>query len=181
MPGDQGSVRMSNHTEPREAALDRIIERVRHAGYLTGYAIARHGSEARDFDIVAVPWTEPARGTQALIDALLREGFVAEGPEGSDKPKLGPHGRESWVLHGVWATAGVQYIDLAIFPTRVESAYTEEKRQKEEALRVLARTRRFWEATTTPPESDEAQEIIDETNALLAGRTTPSSERSERP
>lgn len=41
-----------------EAVLDGIIEPVRRVARDAGYAVAVHGSLARDIDLVAIPWVE---------------------------------------------------------------------------------------------------------------------------
>lgn len=37
-----------------------------------GYAIGVHGSEKRDYDLIAAPWTDNAVGNAALVDHLCR-------------------------------------------------------------------------------------------------------------
>lgn len=57
-----------------------------------GYALAVHGSLARDLDLIAVPWTEDAADPQTVIDECMRKfAFtkVADGYRGETKP----HGR----------------------------------------------------------------------------------------
>jgi len=76
-----------------------------------GYALTVHGSLARDYDFVAVPWTENADEPSELADALLRAcgGFIAP-HEAKDVPIHKPHGRLCWPIH---LGAG-QYIDLSV-------------------------------------------------------------------
>jgi hypothetical protein len=89
------------------------------AGRDCGYAVAPHGSMARDFDLVAVPWTENATSAEALILRLLsvvgghiQDGWSPAADKSLDedgKPKwekhLGdvsgkkPHGRQVWSIH----------------------------------------------------------------------------------
>lgn len=78
-----------------------------------GYAIAVHGSLARDFDFVAVPWTEDACSAEELVEAVvqLTGGFVNEHDE-DPFPRRKPHGRLAWSIH----LGGGPYIDLSIMP-----------------------------------------------------------------
>lgn len=76
-----------------------------------GYALAKHGSEQRDYDLIAVPWTDEARDAKALIVVLAEaaEGVVTKGP--IEKP----HGRRSWVIQ----IGGGLYFDVSVMP-RIE-------------------------------------------------------------
>jgi hypothetical protein len=96
------------------------------AGREVGYAIAIHGSWARDLDVVAVPWTENAVNAERLIlhlmtavDGRLRNG--ASKPEGSEEwirkhgsePAVMPHGRRAWSIHV--GNEGL-YVDVSVMP-----------------------------------------------------------------
>lgn len=92
----------------------RLIEPIREAARAKGYAVAVHGSLARDVDLVAVPWTAKAVSAGALLRAVLRT-VKALDPDAylphvaADKR---PHGRASWSIHlteGTW-------IDLSVMP-----------------------------------------------------------------
>lgn len=60
-----------------------------------GWAIAMHGSYARDFDYIAVPWaSERATPAGALVKCIATEFTrIAEGPTWK------PHGRLGWAFH----------------------------------------------------------------------------------
>lgn len=76
-----------------------------------GYALAVHGSLARDLDIIACPWTEDAADPEVLVEALReRVGGVTD-----SKVTPRPHGRQGYVIH----LGGGPYIDLAVMPKRV--------------------------------------------------------------
>lgn len=78
-----------------------------------GYALALHGSMARDMDLIAVPWTEEAGEPEDLIAALQEYTICYLSP--ADKlPVLRPHGRKVWSLH--FETGGSDYIDLSVMP-----------------------------------------------------------------
>jgi hypothetical protein len=94
-----------------------------------GYALATHGSLARDIDLVAIPWTREASSSYELALSLIRTTEQAKGrliaygtDEGSvlqyPEPRK-PHGRVCWVIH---LDDGV-YIDLSIMPRRAETPH----------------------------------------------------------
>ncbi|HLY90838.1 MAG TPA: hypothetical protein VKQ27_17785 [Acetobacteraceae bacterium] len=97
-----------------QAALPTLIGAARHHGY----ALARHGSEARDLDLIAIPWTESASDADSLIEALCEATRQAtgwghwshRGHRGEREQK--PHGR---VAVMILATAEV-HIDLSVMP-----------------------------------------------------------------
>lgn len=74
-----------------------------------GYALTLHGSFARDFDFVAVPWTEDAKPASVLVEAVREAvGGHISNRDGDEKP----HGRRGWSIH---LGAG-PYIDLSVMP-----------------------------------------------------------------
>ena len=89
--------------------LDRIAWR-------HGYALALHGSMARDLDLVAIPWTDDADSPEKLIAAFGR--FIIKNAKVHYKfraitPTKNPHGRQSYVLP---IGFDGHYIDLSIMP-----------------------------------------------------------------
>jgi hypothetical protein len=91
--------------------LDRIAWR-------HGYALALHGSMARDLDVVAIPWTDDADSPEKLVNAFRR--FIISKAKINykkvDKPMLKPHGRLAYVLP---IGFDGHYIDLSVMP-RIE-------------------------------------------------------------
>ncbi len=118
---------MSNHFEARvdvptfrkaqrayiEAVLADLLPPLRLAAKGCGYAIAVHGSLARDIDLVAIPWTSSATSAKALVDRLC--GVIA-GICGRAHPSADwtakPHGRKALII----ITSGDAEIDLSIMP-----------------------------------------------------------------
>ena len=101
-----------------------FIARVREVAREHGYAIGVHGSQARDIDLVAVPWMVEAVSAQDLVDAIcealsLRERKVnlyadPAGPRIMPNPEPKPWGRLGWSLDGCpppW-----KYLDLSVAP-----------------------------------------------------------------
>ena len=80
-----------------------------------GYALAIHGSLNRDFDLVAVPWTEEAGDAEALVDAICADNqLIIAVRDQQDKP----HGRRCWTLKGI---AGMPHgwVDFSVMPRLV--------------------------------------------------------------
>lgn len=90
-----------------------------------GYALAVHGSVTRDFDLVAIPWTEDAVSATELMRAIAdRVGQAMGGWESSvngeitkplAEPTQKPHGRLSWAI----PTGNGSVIDLSVTPRKV--------------------------------------------------------------
>jgi hypothetical protein len=93
-----------------------------------GYALALHGSMTRDFDLIAIPWTEEASEPEPMIeeimgllgaclypDLLRRQGLTEEQisqivSRTKGCPESKPHGRKAWALH----LGNGCYIDLSV-------------------------------------------------------------------
>ncbi len=84
---------------------------VEHARAL-GYALAVHGTLARDLDLVAVPWVDGAAPAEDLVRSLAQQiawtqdnlGYLVQGPEKK------PHGRLAWTIPLV----GDAFVDLSV-------------------------------------------------------------------
>lgn len=101
-------------TNPRLPPIDTIRALAREVGY----ALAVHGTQQRDLDLVAVPWTPDAVPVQRLIDHLCQGLVFNDEPArvvGTREQK--PHGRlaVNIQLHG-W----FKLIDLSITPLYYE-------------------------------------------------------------
>lgn len=85
-----------------------ILPRLKDGAARLGYAIALHGSMARDLDLVAIPWSEGAAAAEDVV-ALAVEisgGYVL------GEPGAKPHGRRAWTI----ALGAGLFIDLSIVP-----------------------------------------------------------------
>jgi hypothetical protein len=90
-----------------------------------GYALARHGSEVRDFDLIAVPWTAEAVAPEELAERIRA---AVKGVFTHGSPAQRPHGRQSWAIHlpplssplrDALAASSAHfepYLDLSVFP-----------------------------------------------------------------
>ena len=74
-----------------------------------GYALAIHGSIQRDFDLVAIPWTESPSDHDVLIAAMCDKYVIRLVGE----PRLKSHGRIAYTLSVQWGECA---IDLSIMP-----------------------------------------------------------------
>lgn len=80
-----------------------------------GYAMTVHGSQARDCDLICIPWVERPRRPIFVVFAIMdRFGWRFTGG-----PTEKPHGRIAYTLHLQW---GDVYLDLQFMPAE---AYTE--------------------------------------------------------
>ncbi len=69
-----------------------------------GYALARHGSEVRDFDLIAAPWREDASPAETLAEAIRNAVHGAFTQSTEDATTAGcatqrPHGRQTWAIN----------------------------------------------------------------------------------
>lgn len=60
-----------------------------------GYALAVHGSLARDFDMIAVAWADKVSRPTAVLDAVMNQFAVTLSP---DSPTVRNHGRAAYTL-----------------------------------------------------------------------------------
>ena len=80
-----------------------------------GYALAVHGSLARDLDLVCIPWTESPADPWDVVMELTREFALMVADQG-EIPTQKPHGRMVYSLvlkhgHGI-------AVDLSFMPRR---------------------------------------------------------------
>lgn len=74
-----------------------------------GYALAVHGSVARDFDLIAVPWVARPHSHRTVIRAIMKK-YAVKFPT---KPKKMKHGR---IAYSVSLSYGDCYLDISFFP-----------------------------------------------------------------
>jgi len=108
------------NTDPELPALcldlyNRVIKDLIAVARSKGYALAVHGSLARDIDLVAIPWTNTATPALELVQAIIEScgGFL---PSDTVWPRKKPHGRLCWSIH--FETFSCPYIDLAVMPLK---------------------------------------------------------------
>ena len=77
-----------------------------------GYALALHGSLARDMDLIATPWTDTASDHKDLLTDICK----AVGAEGFDVGEPKPHGR---IGYSVSIGSG-GYLDISFVPRDVD-------------------------------------------------------------
>jgi hypothetical protein len=89
-----------------------------------GYALAIHGSVARDFDLIAAPWIEEASEPLTLIRAIKKATRTVTHHEGFDHlvkdcaPTKKPHGRISYSLHVTNSGMYGGYLDISVMPKK---------------------------------------------------------------
>lgn len=105
-------------------AYHELLDPLRKVAASYGYALAVHGSTARDIDLVAVPWADIAVDPLTLAEALRTEAARVHGRafnrdhrarptyQRLGSPGEKPHGRLVWTFH----LGGGPYIDLSVMP-----------------------------------------------------------------
>lgn len=81
-----------------------------------GYAVAVHGSQVRDLDLIAVPWIDDLAITPLHIAEIIADAIpgLLQGP-----PEKKPHGRLGWtIVPRVRWGFDSWYIDLSVMPRR---------------------------------------------------------------
>lgn len=106
------------------ALIDALLPELRMAARGSGYAIAIHGTLARDIDLVAIPWTNQADDPDFLVDRLLgviagHVGRAVRHGKWTEKP----HGRRAVTI--IHSHMGGE-IDLSVMP-RATSAVDEDE------------------------------------------------------
>jgi hypothetical protein len=82
-----------------------------------GYALAIHGSMTRDFDLIAVAWTEEATEPLELLKSICKYAGVDHGdmaPYTAVSEK--PHGRIAYVIPASFSRN--LYFDISIIPPK---------------------------------------------------------------
>ncbi len=100
--------------------LPALLDPIRMVARHHGYAIAVHGSLARDIDLVAIPWTDHAddadilaRSIRGAVAGVLGSAHLHADKDGSLNWTEKPHGRKALTL----IHAGfVGEIDLSVMP-----------------------------------------------------------------
>jgi hypothetical protein len=83
-----------------------------------GYALAIHGSLARDFDVVAIPWEETPAPPQVVIDAITSRFAIQQLGEPTQKR----HGR---LVYTVSIVFGQTALDFSFMPVVPGGSYDE--------------------------------------------------------
>lgn len=74
-----------------------------------GYALAIHGTLARDFDLICVPWVDLPSDPEAVVSALTSKYRFKQIGE----PSLKPHGR---LVYTLAFSFGECFMDLGFMP-----------------------------------------------------------------
>lgn len=101
------------------AAYIGLYDTLREIATSNGYALAIHGSLAKDMDLIAAPWTDEAIEPAKLVGLFVKrlglvwdEGITVLSPDNEICKGIKPHGRLAWnIMLGSSA-----YIDVSIMP-----------------------------------------------------------------
>ncbi len=106
----------AEETEARKEHADEVFGLFTDVANRFGYAIARHGSQVRDIDLVAVPWTDAAISATELALKLSSMLVLTMGNYNYDKP----HGRAAFAM---WDPDWPDHqIDLSVMPRVAEAS-----------------------------------------------------------
>tara|TARA_Y100001947_G_C10249325_1_gene265139 strand:+ start:309 stop:701 length:393 start_codon:yes stop_codon:yes gene_type:complete len=115
---DSGALRIATRAFV-DAFLGEVLDDMRLAARGCGYAIAVHGTRARDIDMIAVPWVDQADDAKILVERLcgvlagkLGRALSCLDDNWSDRP----HGRQAVTI--IMPGAMAPEIDLSIMPRR---------------------------------------------------------------
>lgn len=95
--------------------LELAIAPMRLVARQHGYALAVHGSLARDIDLVAVPWIESAKDPEALLENLRGAAMGIFGAARLTEWSEKPHGRRAQSIH-VHCDGHFFYFDVSVMP-----------------------------------------------------------------
>jgi len=112
---------MAKSVEQMQAFFRARLPAIRAAAMSCGYVIGVHGSERRDFDLIAVPWLDGASCADTLAHAVAHAacGLTRQGRYDWE---CKPLGRIATSIPICWAArwaddmAGVGHIDLSVMP-----------------------------------------------------------------
>jgi hypothetical protein len=76
-----------------------------------GYALAVHGSVARDFDVICIPWTEKPSDPNKVVEEIISKFDLWNADK--ENPCRKQHGRLAWTLT---IGHGCCMIDLSFMP-----------------------------------------------------------------
>jgi hypothetical protein len=97
----------------RAALYAALWEDIRYAAMDCGWAVALHGSLARDMDIIAMKWVEDCTDAQTMIDTIIsrcfEDNFLAKTFTKCSKD-VKPHGRICYSIP-IW---GNHYLDISL-------------------------------------------------------------------
>jgi hypothetical protein len=163
-----------------EQAIDRYgrwIGPMREAAKANGYALAVHGSLARDIDIIAAPWTEEAVAPDVLMEALRAacEGYLPADDSTNEydhtkrNPAPKPYRRLAFKLY---PCDGGTYFDVSVLPpsnclTRLEQGIEQVKAEMSHELF------RVGDHQALGVNADMVQRWLDLLLTLSQGRATP--------
>lgn len=103
--------------EPRDMLVTRehAIAAATNVARQLGYAIGVHGTQLRDLDLIAVPWTDEAVPAAELVESIA---YAIPGVTHVKSEKK-PHGRLGWTILPLYRW-GIDswYVDISVMPRR---------------------------------------------------------------
>jgi len=76
-----------------------------------GYALAVHGSMARDFDLICIPWVKEPSSPETVVDDITSRFAITR--NGAPKPSIREHGR---IVYTLIVSFGECFLDFSFMP-----------------------------------------------------------------
>lgn len=109
---------MPVHIPTKEEFL-AMLPAIREAAKALGYAVGVHGSLERDFDLMAIPWTEEVAHSDDVAEAIKQVTGCVRWRVYRGQGDTKPHGRIVYCFDWDRENHGNQgYIDLSVMPKR---------------------------------------------------------------
>ena len=102
---------------PTKKEFLALLPAIREAAMGCGYAVGLHGSLKRDFDLIAVPWTENAAHSDFVAEAIMEAAGCIRWRVFRGEGDTKPHGRIVYCFD--WHKENYKnrgYIDLSVMP-----------------------------------------------------------------
>lgn len=103
---------------PTEKEFLTMLPVIRETARSLGYAIGLHGSLKRDFDLMAVPWTDDAVDSDDVAEAIMKVTGCVRWRVHCHQGNAKPHGRKVYCFD--WSEENIEnrgYIDLSVIPS----------------------------------------------------------------
>lgn len=99
-----------------------LLPKIREVARGLGYAVGLHGSLARDYDLIAVPWVEDAADPDTLAEAIFEAAGAVRWRVWWDHGRPKSHGRKAYAFD--WDHENREnrdYCDLSVMPLQKQA------------------------------------------------------------
>jgi hypothetical protein len=149
--------------EPRLPPIDRI----RALAKEVGYAIGVHGSQQRDFDVIAAPWTDSAIGNHALLQHIAAGLTTENGPAHILSISRKPLGRYAATIQ---MDGWYKQLDISVCPNEV---YEQARKESEMTIHAFTELR-----STLPAYINVSERVSDPRDVIVTVRSSGENDTS---